>query len=52
MKKALWITRNLIVYIHEGRQPNMNYNAGKLVASKQPNSNYVFCVAPDEIKYL
>ena len=52
MKKALWITKNLIVYIHDGATPNMHYNAGMLVASKQPSSRATFCVNPAEIKYL
>jgi len=51
MTKALWETKNLEVYIHDGKTPN-SYNNGMLVCSKQPNSPYVFCIPPEELTVL
>jgi hypothetical protein len=52
MIKAFWVKNKITVYIHEDRLPNMKYNKGKYVVSKQPNSLYVFCVDKDELKIV
>ncbi len=41
----------LSVFVHEGRKSTMPANRGKLVVSKQPNSNSVFCIEPSNLIY-
>ena len=39
----------MIVFIHNGATPNMPYNKGKLVVSKQPDSA-IFCIDKSELE--
>lgn len=52
MKKALLKSKNIIVYIHEDKKISMDYNYGKVVVSKQPNSAYIFCASVTDLKVL
>lgn len=49
MIKAILKKTGITVYIHEGKKPNMPYNTGMFVVSKQLNSPYIFCAAPEEL---
>lgn len=52
MLKALWIPRNLIVFVYPEMLPSMHYNVGKAVVSRQPNSRYTFCVDKSELRFF
>lgn len=47
--KAFLKSKNIIVYINEEKSTNMDYNKGKLVVSKQPNSLYTFCASVTDL---
>jgi hypothetical protein len=52
MKKALLKSKNIIVFIHEDKKPQSDYNYSKVVVSKQPNSHYVFSASVTDLKLL
>lgn len=49
MTQATLTKTGITIYIHEDKQPNMDYNNGMLVVSKQPNSLATFCVKESDI---
>lgn len=50
MTRATLKTTGITIYIYEDKKPNMHYNHGMLVVSKQPNSMMTFCVKKEEIE--
>ncbi len=50
--KAFLISKGIEVYIYDGAKPNMNYNKGKAVVAKQPDTHYTFCADWNDLKIL
>ncbi len=49
MRKALWTTKNLIVWIHEDEKAKKE---GSVIVSKQPFSAFIFSVKKEELKIM
>lgn len=49
MRKALWTTKNLIVWIHEDEKAKKE---GNVIVSKQPFSAFIFSVKKEELKIM
>lgn len=50
MQRAILKKTGIVIYIHSEVTPNMMYNSGKIVVSKQPYSKSTFCVDVQEIE--
>lgn len=49
MEKAILKKSMIEIYIHDKIKPNQFYNHGKVVVSKQPGSQMIFCVDEKDI---
>lgn len=49
MIRVILKKNNMTVYVHEGVKPVQFVNRSKVVVSKQPGSNCIFCVDRSEI---